>query len=311
MVGNYIAFEEFSSSAKTNIAYDGNALGVAQNANKTLKAAGAYENGDNIAADNYTVAAGINGTVNTGSTTGVFVTNKYTCGFTDEASGDTTSDPNSYTNVANAFDDNDTTFADKTGVSSTSSLGKTFSSKYVAYVNYKGRASGGSGAQPLDARIQTFDGSVWTNASGRLNSDASPTDETFSGLFFIDDTIQGIRMHFTVSGSWTNYVYTLEYGGYSNSTIVCDTSTITLDGTETAILIYSDQTTPTNTSMTVDIGDGSTTLLSAVAITKKTTGIRQLTGVTAGTLELTFNQVTTDVSVTPTQSGYGVIIWRP
>ena len=92
-------------------------------------------------------------------------------------------------------------------------------------------------------------------------------------------------------------------------TISSDTNTFTLDGTEKACLIYSDQTTPANTNVTVDISDGTTTL-SAQAITNKSTGVIDMTSLSSGTLKLTFNLSTTDTSVTPVQRGWGALIWR-
>jgi hypothetical protein len=46
---------------------------------KTLEASGSFTNGDSLAAEQYTVAAGLNATVNTGSTTAVFNTDLYEC----------------------------------------------------------------------------------------------------------------------------------------------------------------------------------------------------------------------------------------
>lgn len=86
--------------------------------------------------------------------------------------------------------------------------------------------------------------------------------------------------------------------------VVCDTGVKTLDGTESLICVYADITLPTNTTITVDISDGTTTL-SGQALNSPI-GLSTLTA--ASDLELTFNLSTTNTAVTPEITGYGVYI---
>lgn len=296
-----------------NDSFGGVMRGAAEQANKILKAAGAYENGGLTAAENYTVAAGINGTVNTGSSTSDFSTDSYILSFIDEAAGDTTTNPNSFTNPGNAFDNDDNTFAQKTENSSgdsTWTLGKTFSSKSVALaiVTYEASIENGPG---ITITLQSFDGSTWNDVEELENTGTtvSKTTKTVN----INDTIQGLRVEYFMnidgfSRVKTANLYTLEYGSYdTSSTIVCDTNTITLDTTEKAIQIYSDHETPTNTSITADISDGTTTLVSGVTFDSKGfSDVQSLGSVTAGTLQIIWNLNTTDSSVTPKQYSWGV-----
>ena len=76
-----ITFGSGSSSEDVNLSYDTvmNKIGVnVEMAYKTLAAALSFENGDSIAAEDYTSAGGANGCVNTGSTTALFSADHYT-----------------------------------------------------------------------------------------------------------------------------------------------------------------------------------------------------------------------------------------
>lgn len=121
----------------------------------TLKATGNWVNEGNLAADRTTDSNGINNTINTGSTTAEFETNKYILGNTLSALTGTTYDPNSFSNPSNAFDGDDATYAeyyDFTGDSATVYLGKTFTSQQVDIVRIIGdlAISGGSGNYNID-----------------------------------------------------------------------------------------------------------------------------------------------------------------
>lgn len=77
-MGDFWAFEEFVTSAKMNLQTDRLAGLNAENAYKTLAASLGFENGDSLAAEDYTSAGGAKGTVNIGSTNAIFATDKYT-----------------------------------------------------------------------------------------------------------------------------------------------------------------------------------------------------------------------------------------
>lgn len=144
----------------------------------------------------------------------------YQLNLTDEASGDTTHDPDGMTNPENAFDDDDSTFADKQFTDtnpSVTNLGKTFSSKDVESVYFKvnGKISEG-GIINSSAKVQSFNGSSWSDVAGTTVILASDVDS--QQYFNINETgIEGLRVVVTVqsdSGSSDNLhkIYSFEYG---------------------------------------------------------------------------------------------------
>jgi len=102
-----------------------------------------------------------------GTSEDITLEHAYYPNLTDEASSDTTNDPDTFTNPSNAFDSNDTTYASDSFGSGTFArrLGKTFSVKNVDMVRVKAEArfnfsSGGSSR--FDVYIETYDGSTWS-----------------------------------------------------------------------------------------------------------------------------------------------------
>ena len=77
MTGDFWALNEFVTSAKMNLQIDASQGNIAENAYKILAAALSFENGDSIAAEDYTSAVGANSTVNIASTDAIFDTDKY------------------------------------------------------------------------------------------------------------------------------------------------------------------------------------------------------------------------------------------
>ena len=177
--------------------------------------------------DAYVDADGRDNSVDTGETDSIFDTDKYKVGcFTDEASGDATSDPNSVTTPSNAFDDDDDTYAEKTfaGAALTTTLGKTFSSKYVYACYYKAAFKIFNAVGASTIKIQTYDGSTWSTID--TYTVASPVhgqDYTESRRVAVDDTIQGLRLEIVNGGggSSSGYqrYYTIEYGPLTSSII--------------------------------------------------------------------------------------------
>jgi len=298
---------------------DSPSIGESQNAYQSLQANDIFENKDNLCADEFVTSTGTNATVNTTSSTGYFysTTPSYTLNFTDEASGDTTHNPSSFTNPGNAFDNNDSTSATKNHVSTVVSdaLGKTFASaRYISYVKIISSQSD-NGSTGRDIYLQTYDGATWTTVA-TLAHQVSSLSISYSGTYYLNTTTQGIRIlnttTFTSGSTHVTSVTTLEYGDYNSSdTVIADSGTLTLDGTETGIGVYCDSTFPTNTSMTVTAGDGTlSTSAQSINSSNKSSGVFDITSLGTGTLNLTFTLSTIDTSVTPTFRGYGVKLIR-
>jgi hypothetical protein len=164
--------------------------------------------------DAYIDTTGRLDSVNTGSTTALYDSNSLVYyndnGTVDAASGDSTSDPDSFTNAANAFDGNDATYAEKTN-SSGVTLGKTFSAKNVGKVKIKAEVTGMGSASTGTIKLQTYNGSTWSDYC-TLGTGADPT-YTYNGTVFVNLNIQGIRVHFSSTDPSASdmRLYTLEY----------------------------------------------------------------------------------------------------
>jgi len=158
--------------------------------------------------------------------------------YTDQAPGDTTHNIDSMTNPANAFDGNDTTFAQKTATASlTVRIGKTFTAKHVTWVRVKNyRFCSNNGGSPLTQTmlIESFNGSVWsteyTGTGGVRVGNFITVDEDI--LYYLNKSVSGLRVNISTGiGGNTPYssdlrVYSFEYGNAtpSNSLIFQTTS---------------------------------------------------------------------------------------
>lgn len=306
---------------------ENSAINQAELAVRILQANDVYVQGPNILVDEMTDSTGTKNTVNTGTTTSSYDPSNlyYILGINDEASGDTLSDPDSFTNASNAFDNDDTTFANKSSISAgtvTQTLGRTFGAKTVNFVKYACKLTQSNRHNFAKMWFQTYNGSVWSNHTTILN-DTSNNNVAFdsgilSGIITVSASIQGVRIKFESDVNNTgvttqHYLYTLEYGDYdSSSTIVCDSNSIAVDGNELGFAVsVPDSTFPTNTSMTVIISDG-TNSLSAKTINTISKGCIVINDGTlaAGTLKATFTPATTDTTTTPTFVDYAINILR-
>jgi hypothetical protein len=163
--------------------------------------------------------------VNTGETTAAFITSEfiYVPYFTtDEATSDTLHDPNSVTNPSNAFDGDLNTAATWSGSTNFAQirLGRTFSAKTNLVVFIKASVSGNAGGSPSSTiRMQTFDGSTWTNYKSYSGS-------AFQGWEYINFSVQGIRVEIQASSSSAGTKnlnwFLIEYGAPDESEVTLD-----------------------------------------------------------------------------------------
>ena len=267
-----------------------------------------WSNTDYLGADIFTDIDGEKNTVDTTSSTAFYNTTEdgYQLGVDDEASGDTTNDPDSFTNPGNAFDGDFDTYAEKTGDGDTA-LGKTFGSKSVNIVRTKLTAA----ANPsnfLRAYLQTYNGSVW--ADDTLLAEATSGGATSLAISYDDQyvltaTTQGIRIRFESNNTTNHRLYELRYGDYNASDTV-ETDTIINEIIPDSIVVYPKVALPTDTSITVDVSDdgGTTFPITAQAFNEAI----YTSDFTVGNLALRFNLATTDETVTPKLFGYGLAI---
>ena len=286
-------------------------VGHAQNAYQTIQANNVFENKDFLAADEFVDADGTNNTVNTGSTTGIYNSTDDTYNLNDGANETATLSAGTFTTVTNMTwtgTANVQGFINKV-TASTQNIG----SDWVGNIEIKD-----SGSVTIASKTG------YTLTDNTLNQDIDFVQGDYSSLLSAAETFSVVFTRTSGTGTLRTATATQNYtgtnwdlsgtGNYdgtegefqevrSSAVVVCDTGIKTLDGTEETIVVYGDKTTPTNTTLTVDITDGTTTL-SAQSLNT----VIELAGFVAGTLKLTFNLATTDVTVTPTLKGYGVYI---
>jgi hypothetical protein len=172
-------------------------------------------------AEAYTSAGGRLDSVDTGDTTAVFDTNKYT--FTmdsPEASGDTTHDPDSFTNPENAFDFDSGTFANK-NVSTKGGvnyyLGKTFDEKTVAFVRFYcyGKISHSMAINSVTFRLESYDGSNWNDEQLLGTIDGYATQElTLNSTVMLNKDVEGVRIRCSAGSDDTSSTLAKEFKVY-------------------------------------------------------------------------------------------------
>jgi len=173
----------------------------------------------------YIDADGRNNSVDTGTTTSLFYTDKYPAtSNVNSAPSDTTHDPNSFTNVNNAFDENLTTYANKTVANSATQqygLGKTFASKGIGIAVVKYYADWDNNIGNNYIKIQTYNGSTWTDVETLETLSAALGTVTDTKTIIINSTVEGVRIYFDFTGTTSQdldaRVYEISY--YEPSTV--------------------------------------------------------------------------------------------
>jgi len=279
-----------------------------------------------LGADEFTDSTGAKNTIDTTASTGIWETSYYILGINDEASGDTTSDPDSTTTPTNCFDGDDSTAATKltVGADATYTLGKTFGAKTVSRVKVVARGiardtatgSGTRGAEVI-IKLQKYNGSTWSDVGTIYSNTNSYTSWPFSRdsgvqeqIFDVDSSIQGLRISVKCLAAGTDshdyYFYTLEYETEYPASSTVETNTIINEIVPDSIVVYGKTDLPTDTSITVDVSDNGGT---SFTVTGQELGTSiDVSSFSTGNLALKFNLATTDTDVTPKLYGYGVVI---
>lgn len=286
-------------------------------ANRILKAdTSVFVNGQYSAADDFTDATGVMNTVTSTDATWNDVDLSFGLGFTDEASGDTTHDPDGAISPELAFDGDDGTSA-YTGAAS-GSLGKIFSAKYIADFKFKAMSAAGdygaSASGTMYIYIETYNGSTWdlvetysgTYSYGGGGGSGSFTKAT---TLSINDTIEGIRIRLSCTGNGGGRAnsrwYTEEYGGYdSSSDIIVDPEFIVT--TPKSIVVYGEKTEPANTDITIEVSDdgGSTWGVTGGTFDN----VIDTTSLSGTDIAIKFKLSASTAGVTPLIYGYGAVI---
>jgi hypothetical protein len=256
--------------------------------------------------EKYTTASGDTGTTASWNS----VDNAYTLGITDQASGDTTHDPDSMTNVSNVFDGDDSTYASKSSVSGNGDaieVGKTFTSKNISWVRakYFGVGNGTGGAS--QSKLQSYNGSTWSDVAGTTFT--GENNAIYARVYYVNLTgVQGIRLVVTTFNSsgdgYTVNVYAVQYGNAISPSVVKENAVFSKN--PDSIVVYASKSTPTNTTITMDISDNGG---SSYALTNKPFDTYiDTTSLSGSTIALRFNLSTTDTAVTPKLYGWSAVI---
>jgi len=300
-------------------------VGTAQLCYKHIVDDASFTNEEYLAADIFSDSDGLNDTVNTGSSTadyhyideqagGIDYAGKYVLNIVDTSSGDTDhygGSDSTWSDVSNAFDNDDATQSahhdDRSGISDCY-IGKTFSAKVVGVVRYKFTSSLGGSGGLLYCKLQKYNGSVWSDVTTIFDLDSDDSSYHYeTGSYTVNESVQGLRLYFNYNDSQTEHrftsVYSFEYGTYITDKTVVAESILPLTGDETYVSVFAKKTLPTDTSITVDITDGTTTISDQYL--EQAIDISSLS---SGNLGLTFNLATTDTLKTPELIGYGVSI---
>ena len=225
------------SSANLNNMNAERIMWIAQNQIRQLMDRDAKLSNGNVGffAEAYIDSNGRKNSVDTGSTTATYSSGDemYFAGtFTDEASGDSTHDPSSYSSPGNAFDDDSGTYASHDGsTNATTYLGKTFGAKTVdmVYVKSYSQADGAGGSgmhvNSTSIKLQSYNGSTWSDEQ-TLDSDSGGAGTSSSADTYIifNKSVQGLRVqnyssNGGVSPEHRHRVYSLEYGDFDGSSV--------------------------------------------------------------------------------------------
>ena len=259
-----------------------------QNAYIQLKDGGAFSNSFDIVTDVFTSNTGAKNTVNTGTSTALYnATNDYYTGgyqYDSSITGETTLDPDGFTNPTNAFDNDTGTSASKSLTTTAAldwELGKTFAAKLikVAYIKFVGTNL------HYNVDLEVYDGSTWTSVKNWYNAGGSHNVDEY---VIINQTIQGIRLRTTTittsSMTKTFTIYELNYGEYVAKKVICDQNQLSTDGSEEGIVVWADKDITNNTNVTCDISDGTTTLTN-----QNLNSFIDISSFVSGTLSITLN----------------------
>jgi len=290
-------------------------LGLAEGIYQQLVHAGNVTNGGSFVADRFTDSDGAKNTVNTGSSTSVYSLSNDNYSLI-AATGNTQTETNSSSETGQTDVTFDGTIDSSSGYFSVAGGHQVTSTSTTWQCVIKKDTTQIASKQVIHSSNTYFSVSFdrsdysellengdaftveWTRISGTSGMRESSVDVSKSGTYW---SITNERPAYSSSSSMLTFT---EYIELTTGTVVIDTNTKTLDGTENSIIVYGDIDLPINTTLTVDISDGTTTL--STQPLNNLINIQTLTAVSD--LKLTFNLDIVSGTDTPTLSGYGVYI---
>ncbi len=158
----------------------------------------------------------------------IYNDDKYFPSCTDSSSGDSDHSDGGWANLANAYDGNDSTAATQTLNGASYYVGKTFSAKTISTVAVLYSKTTGAGTYSIPMKIQTYDGSTWSDVDTVDSPTTSGSPSQTSGHkrwigAVINSSIQGVRVEITQPGIANDfYIYRFIYGEPTESVIVHD-----------------------------------------------------------------------------------------
>ena len=315
MTGNFWAFEEFVTSERLNKSNDRALDGQAELAYKTLDAASSFDNSDSTMAEKTTDADGINGTINIGSTTATFDTDKYdlSSGLIENFGG--TFNDSSATATLNGTAQTNNVYLNRFLVKYSSGLNQSFTVSILK--NGTTTIYNQTIAPSITGNPATFvlDPADYTEYLDNTDTFAITFTQVGGGQFARDTSASGGASVIVISGgqSFGDTGALTEFTTLNNSSgeVVMDTNTLEALDTDKYVSLYWKGDLPTNTSASYDFSDGTTTINLPVDSITKVTGVIDISSLGAATnYTITAKLVTTNPVVTPTWSGCGVRLLR-
>jgi len=267
-------------------------IGHAQGAYQTLQSNNVYENKDFLATDEFVDSNGTNNTVNAGATDSTY---------------NSTGDLYSISPVKGSSLDLDSTVYTSTSSSKTLVKTHTINATVFEHTNQIKTNNVNEWAQ-CEITFLYEDGTTFSVNSSLIASTTYVSETYTNPKPYLEVTSIEVKLQ-TENGISTAYVDENDVYGVTFTTgevVICDTGTLTLDGAEKGLCVYTDATHTSNTSMTVKAGDG--TLQTSAQTLVNNAIVFDISSLGAGTLDLEFALITSDVSETPTFKGWGVYL---
>ena len=302
--------------------------GLAQVPYTTLKATGEWENEGHLAADRFTTESGVKDTVNNADRVS-YVDDSYISPYAFVAGEDILYDPREFEDPENAFDFDESTYAERTSGSDIASVditkfGEEFESErfiHILFINaYFERVAsrGGSGEHYHSAKIEIKKNGEWEDAQELFYEETTDVSEfTINDGFKINETIEGYRISSTskvnrggaVSPHQRIRIYQLEnFPQYSpEGTILIGQNTLSLDSNNVAS-IYTNSIIPESTTIHAIVSDG-TLETDEFELKENASTVIPLLNDMEGEMQIKFILRTTDETKTPELYGYGIYIY--
>ena len=268
-----------------------------------------------LGGDHLSGAGGAKGTIDTTASTAYWYDGNlaYESTFDTDIASETTYDPQSTVNAVNFFTSTSTYAGDGGNNQKDNTLGKSWTGdRRIKYVRIKASASiGGNLTGSVHIYLYTYNGTVWSNIATLATATTDNATISYDDIYELDADVQGVAIRLDCNGSasgtptYDQKFYLIEAVEVGSSTV--ETNSILNDGVvPKSLVVFGNSSTPTDTSITVDVSDdGGTTF--GITGQSLSTPI-DTTSFSGSNIALKFNLNTTVDTATSKLYGYGLSI---